>query len=124
MEAGSAEVLARVAARVRELLATYEPPSFDHVPDPDAALFLCAVDHKSGYEDSHVVDGEGPLRGSALMWAVGLARGAEARRRMADRAGASPSHRRGGRRGLPDRRGDGARSRPAAPPCGASSPPG
>lgn len=60
------------AARLRELRAGYEPPDFGHVPDPDAAIFLCAVDHKSGYEGLHVVDGEGPLRGSALMWAVGL----------------------------------------------------
>ena len=70
--AGSDEAFARVAARVRELLSGYRPPEFAHVPDADAALFLCAVDHKSGYERSHEVDGEGPLRGSALMWAVGL----------------------------------------------------
>jgi hypothetical protein len=70
--AGSDEAFARVAARVREVLATYRPPDFAHVPDPDAALFLCAVDHKSGYEAAYTVDGEGPLRGSALMWAVGL----------------------------------------------------
>jgi hypothetical protein len=76
--AGSDDAFARVAARVRELLATYRPPDFSHVPDPDAALFLCAVDHKSGYEGSYEVDGEGPLRGSALMWAVGL-RAARAR---------------------------------------------
>jgi hypothetical protein len=60
------------AARVRELLATYEPPSFDHVPDPDAALFLCAIDHKSGYRGRYMVDGQGPFEGSALLWAVGL----------------------------------------------------
>lgn len=69
---GSDEAFARVAATVRELLSSYEPPDFGHVPDADAALFLCAVDHKSGYEGAHTVDGEGPLRGSALMWAVGL----------------------------------------------------
>jgi hypothetical protein len=63
---------AAVVARVRELAADYEPPSFDHVPDPDAALFLCAVDHKAGYERPHSVAGEGLLRGSALMWAAGL----------------------------------------------------
>ena len=37
-------------ARVRELRAAYAPPSFAHVPDPDAALFLCAMDHRTGYE--------------------------------------------------------------------------
>jgi hypothetical protein len=60
-----------VLDRVRELHSRYEPPDFAHVPDPDAAIFLCAVDHKAGYEHPHVVDGE-ELRGSALMWAVGL----------------------------------------------------
>lgn len=70
--AGSDEAFAQVAARVRALLATYRPPDFAHVPDPDAALFMCAVDHKSGYEGTYAVDGEGSLRGSALMWAVGL----------------------------------------------------
>jgi hypothetical protein len=69
---GTDEALSRVVERVRELRASYEPPGFGHIPDPNAALFLCAVDHKSGYEGSYVVDGEGPLRGSALMWAVGL----------------------------------------------------
>jgi hypothetical protein len=64
--------LRRTVARVRELLAGYEPPDFAHVPDPDAALFLCAVDHRTGYRDAHLVDGEGPLEGSALMWAAGL----------------------------------------------------
>ena len=62
----------QLAARVRDLRATYRPPSFDHVPDPDAAIFLCAVDHKAGYRAAHEVPGEGLVRGSALMWAVGL----------------------------------------------------
>jgi hypothetical protein len=68
-QAGALEL---AAARVRELMLDYEPPSFDHVPDPDAALFLCAIDHRTGYRESHLVDGEGPFEGSALMWAVGL----------------------------------------------------
>jgi hypothetical protein len=72
------DVLAAVVARVRELLADYRPPSFDHVPDPDAAIFLCAIDHRTGYARAHAIGGEGPLEGSALMWARGLA---EARRR-------------------------------------------
>jgi hypothetical protein len=65
--------LERVAARVRQLLGGYEAPDFRHVPDPDAAIFLCAVDHRTGYRGSHLVGGEGPFEGSALMWAVGLA---------------------------------------------------
>ena len=66
------ESFERVAARVRELRDGYRPPGFEHVPDPDAAIFLCAVDHKAGYRAAHDVPGEGRLRGSALMWAVGL----------------------------------------------------
>lgn len=67
------EALERAVVRVRELAASYEPPGFGHVPDPDAAIFLCAVDHGTGYRDAHIVDGEGPLAGSELMWAVALA---------------------------------------------------
>ncbi len=63
----------RAADRVRELFAAYEPPDFAHVPDPDAALYLCAVDHKTGYQRAHLVDGEGPFSGSELMWSVALA---------------------------------------------------
>lgn len=64
---------ARVAERVRELAGSYEPPTFDHVPDSDSALFLCAVDHRTGYRGSHAVGGQGPFSGSALLWAVALA---------------------------------------------------
>ena len=39
----------RVVARVRESLASYAPPDFAHVPDPDAAIFLCAIDHRTGW---------------------------------------------------------------------------
>ena len=67
-----ADAVARVAARVRELAAEYEPPSFSHVPDPDAAIFLCAVDHQTGYRGRYLVGGRGPFEGSALLWAVGL----------------------------------------------------
>jgi Potential Queuosine, Q, salvage protein family len=59
---------------VRELWRGYSPPDFAHVPDPDAAIFLCAVDHKTGYERPHVVDGAGPFAGSELMWTVALRR--------------------------------------------------
>jgi hypothetical protein len=65
--------LDRVSERVRALAETYEPPDFAHVPDPDAALFLCAIDHRTGYRDSHLVDGRGPFEGSELLWEVGLA---------------------------------------------------
>lgn len=64
---------ARVVERVVELGAAYEPPDFAHVPDPDAALFLCAVDHKTGYVSAHMVEGDGPFEGSELMWAAALA---------------------------------------------------
>ena len=66
------QALARAAQRVRELAETYEPPSFAHVPDPDAAIFLCAMDHKTGYVEAHDVGDEEQLSGSALMWACGL----------------------------------------------------
>ena len=59
--------------RVVALRAGYEPPDFAHVPDPDAAIFLCAVDHKTGYERAHTIGGDGPFEGSELMWAVALA---------------------------------------------------
>ena len=66
------DALARAAARVRRLAAGYEPPGFAHVPGPDAAIFLCAVDHSTGYRESHRVDGRGPFSGSELMWELGL----------------------------------------------------
>jgi hypothetical protein len=61
-----------VAERVRELAADYRPPTFDHVRDPDTALFLCAIDHSTGYREEHTVAGEGPFAGSALLWAVAI----------------------------------------------------
>jgi hypothetical protein len=64
----------RVVARVRGLRRGYTPPDFAHVPNPDAAIFLCAVDHKTGYERAHLVDGSGPFAGSELMWMVALRR--------------------------------------------------
>jgi hypothetical protein len=66
-----------VVERVRALWRDYTPPDFAHVPNPDAAIFLCAVDHKTGYERDHLVDGEGPFAGSELMWAVALRRADE-----------------------------------------------
>jgi hypothetical protein len=64
--------LAAVAARVAELAEEYRPPDFDHVPDPDAAIFLCAVDHRTGYRGRYLVDGDGPHDGSSLLWATAL----------------------------------------------------
>src|SRR5581483_6707217 len=58
----------RVSERARELASGYAPPTFEHVPDPDSALFLSAVDHRTGYRRAHEVGAEGPLEGSALMW--------------------------------------------------------
>jgi hypothetical protein len=69
---GGPGALERAAARVVELARDYEPPGFAHVPNADAALFLCAVDHETGYERAHRVDGAGPYSGSELMWVVGL----------------------------------------------------
>jgi hypothetical protein len=66
------EAVPRVAQRVRELAEGYEPPGFSHVPDPDAAIFLCAIDHRTGYRGRYLVGGKGPFEGSALLWAVGL----------------------------------------------------
>jgi hypothetical protein len=66
------DAVERVTQRVRKLADGYEPPSFSHVPDPDAALFLCAIDHQTGYRGRYLVGGRGPFEGSALLWAVGL----------------------------------------------------
>jgi len=67
-----ADAVKRVSARVKELAKDFEPPTFEHVPHPDAALFLSAIDHQTGYTEPHEVDGEGPYEGSALLWALGL----------------------------------------------------
>src|SRR2546429_10017703 len=67
-----ADAVERVAERVRELAVDYEPPSFSHVPNADAAIFLCGIDHKTGYRGRYLVGGRGPFEGSALLWAVGL----------------------------------------------------
>jgi hypothetical protein len=64
--------LKRVVTRVKKLAKGYEPPTFEEVPHPDAALFLAAIDHQTGYEEPHDIDGAGPFEGSALLWALGL----------------------------------------------------
>lgn len=66
-----AESVIRVAARVRELAERYEPPRFERVPGPDAALFLCAIDHRTGYRSQYRIDGSGPFGGSELLWELG-----------------------------------------------------
>jgi hypothetical protein len=68
-----ADLISEVAARVRELAASYEPPDFAAAPGPDAAFFLCAIDHRTGYSEAHLVGEEGPLEGSDLLWALGCA---------------------------------------------------
>jgi hypothetical protein len=78
--------LDRVAERVLVLAEDYEPPTFSHVPDPGSALFLCAIDHRTGYRSAHLIDGQGPLAGSELLWAVAL-RGAERRPGLLTAAG-------------------------------------
>jgi hypothetical protein len=70
--AATREAVDRVAARVRELAETYAPPDFAEVPHADAALFLCAIDHRTGYRRGYLVGGKGPYEGSALLWALGL----------------------------------------------------
>ena len=67
------ELISQVAARVRELAEDYVPPSFDEAPSADAALFLCAIDHRTGYRRAYLVGGKGPFDGSALLWRLGIA---------------------------------------------------
>jgi hypothetical protein len=64
------QLITEITERVRGLASAYEPPDFAHAPGPDAALFLCAIDHRSGYRRAYLVDGEGPYDGSALLWAL------------------------------------------------------
>jgi hypothetical protein len=66
------DAVKRVATRIKKLAKDYEPPTFEEVPNPDAALFLAAIDHQTGYTEPHSVDGDGPYEGSALLWALGL----------------------------------------------------
>jgi hypothetical protein len=75
---GGSGAVEAVAARVRELVSGYRPPDFAYVPNADAALFLCAIDHRTGYRRAYLVGGRGPYDGSALLWALGCA--AEQRR--------------------------------------------
>jgi hypothetical protein len=75
----------RVVARVRELASDYTPPGFAEIPRPDAALFMCAIDHRTGYRRGYLVGGKGPYEGSALLWALGLC----AERRRPDTLSAS-----------------------------------
>jgi hypothetical protein len=82
----------RVAARVKELAADYEPPTFAEVPNPDAALFLAAIDHQTGYTEPHEVDGEGPYEGSALLWALGLRAERRAPGALTSRSGQDTLH--------------------------------
>jgi hypothetical protein len=72
------QLISEVAARVRELADGYRPPDFAKAPGADAALFLCAIDHRSGYRRAYMVGGKGPYDGSDLLWALGCA--AERRR--------------------------------------------
>lgn len=64
------KLISQVADRVRDLAGDYESPDFAEAPTPDAALFLCAIDHRTGYRGEYMVDGEGPYDGSALLWAL------------------------------------------------------
>ena len=53
------------------MAADYRPPDFAEAPGADAALFLCAIDHRTSYADAHLVDGKGPYDGSDVLWALG-----------------------------------------------------
>ena len=66
------DALERAADRVRDLAGGWQAPSFEHVPDADVAIFLCAVDHKTGYSEAHEVAAAGPYEGSELLWMLGL----------------------------------------------------
>jgi hypothetical protein len=70
--AATGDAVQRVAGRVRELAEEYSPPDFAEVPHAGAALFLCAIDHRTGYRRGYLVGGKGPFAGSALLWALGL----------------------------------------------------
>jgi hypothetical protein len=72
------QLISQVAERVRALAADYQAPDFAEAPDPDAVLFLCAIDHRTGYSHAHLVDGKGPYDGSDVLWALGCS--AERRR--------------------------------------------
>jgi hypothetical protein len=68
----AAERTTEVADRVREIAADYRPPDFAHVPSPDVALFLSAIDHGTGFDKPCLVEADGPYDGSALLWALGV----------------------------------------------------
>jgi hypothetical protein len=65
------QLISQVAERVRGLAADYRPPDFAEAPGADVALFLCAIDHRTGYARAHLVDGKGPYEGSDVLWALG-----------------------------------------------------
>ena len=67
------ERIRAAAGAVQRHLEGYEAPDFAEAPGPDAALFLCAIDHSSGYERPHCVNGAGPFKGSELIWHLGCA---------------------------------------------------
>ena len=67
-----ADRVTAVAARAQEIAAEYRPPDFAHVPSADAALFLTAIDHGTGFDRPCVVEADGPYEGSALLWALGV----------------------------------------------------
>ena len=85
-------------------------PDFAHVPDPDAAIFLCAVDHRTGYRGRYLVGGRGPVQRQRAHVGGRAARGA-ARARSPDGPGAS-------RRSMASasRRSSGSAARPSPAP--------
>lgn len=67
------ELEAQIAQRLRQVAGSYVAPEFAEVPHADAALFLTAIDHRTGYRRSSLIGGKGPFDGSALLWQLGLA---------------------------------------------------
>jgi hypothetical protein len=65
------QLISQVAERVRGLAVDYQAPDFAEAPGADAALFVCAIDHRTGYARAHLVDGKGPYEGSDVLWALG-----------------------------------------------------
>jgi hypothetical protein len=67
------DLVSKAAARARKLAADYVPPDFAAAPGADAALFLVAIDHSSGFRRAYLVGGKGPYEGSELLWSLGCA---------------------------------------------------
>ena len=103
---------------------SYEPPDFAHVPDPDAALFLCAMDHRTGYAARPPRRrARGRSRAASCCGPPGCARRAT-RPGLLTAAALAAVTRRRRRQRLPRSTTRPSPTPSAAPRCGATSPPG